>query len=180
MRVSRGGAARGQLAERPCPWLLGFPPAPSTHSSTLSLALINVHTCWCICGHMHTQRHTRTDTCANTHAEGDKPRVISAAAAVHNQPAAACWCHVTHSYTHVHMSTYPWQQLLALHIHVHMKEYGMIVLSHKTQYFFVLHNLHGSRGAAQISGWRSPCPVLLKSSSLQVPSSQKKKECIYF
>lgn len=90
LNVSREGAETGQLlAELPCPWLLGFSPAPSTHNSTLSRVLINVHTCWYICGHMHTQRHTRTDTCAAAQAERDKPRVISAAAPVHKQPAAA-------------------------------------------------------------------------------------------
>lgn len=90
LHVSREGAETGQLpAELLCPWLLGFLPAPSTHNSTLSLVLINVHTCWYICGHMHTQRHTRADTCAGTQAERDKLRVISAAAPVHKQPAAA-------------------------------------------------------------------------------------------
>lgn len=160
------------LAELLCPWLLGFLPAPSTHNSTLSLTLINVHTCWCICGHMRTQRHTRMDTCAKTHAEGDKPRVISAAAPVHQQPAAACWCHLPHSYTHIHMSMYPWQRLLAFHKHVNMIKCNMIVLSHKTHFFLVIHDvhLHGTRVAPEVTASQLPCSLeeLQSAEALQV------------
>lgn len=78
LHVNWEGAETWQLlAELLCPWLLGFPPPPSTHNGTLSLTLINAHTCLCICGHMHslTETHKEAihrDTCAkNTHCEND-------------------------------------------------------------------------------------------------------------
>lgn len=65
------------LAELLCPWLLGFCPAPSTHNGTLSCTAANVHTCFYICGHMHTQRHTRgpyvQDTCAGARTHRTHP-----------------------------------------------------------------------------------------------------------
>lgn len=102
----------------------------------------------------HTHGHVRKNTRWERQIEGD---ICSSTC---SQSAAACWCHVTHSYTHIHMSIYPWQQLLALHKHVDMIKY-VIVLSHKTQYFFVLHNfnLHGTGAVPEITDWHSPCSV---------------------
>lgn len=84
--VNVGGAETGQLlAELLCPWLLGFCPAPSAHNGTLSRTAANVHTCFYICGHMHTHRDTHgAHTC--------KTRVLERA-------------HTTHMQTHARRNT---------------------------------------------------------------------------
>lgn len=175
LHVSRGGAATGQLlAELLCPWLLGFLPAASTHSSTLSLTLINVHTCWCICGHMHTQRRTRTDTCAQTHAGSETEGDICSSTC--SQSSSSCLL----------MSRYA-----QLHSHVHTSMTTTAGLTQRCGYneiqsdcaksFFVLHNfkLHGPWAAPETTDWQSPGGVeeLQSADALQVG---KKMEWIYF
>lgn len=57
--VNLRGAETGQLlAELLCPWILGFSAPPFTQNSTLSLTVVNVHTCLHLGPYAHTQRHT--------------------------------------------------------------------------------------------------------------------------